>query len=176
MSFRKVLAFAAVLATAGVVTFTQVTAASASVPPVTSGTGLVGSVASGGRSCLDNKGGDWTAGNPLQIWRCGADNRADQEFQLAPFRGAQVLRAVAPHGKPQRLWCVTAGRKGAALTIQHCTGKSDQAISLKALLHGYYRFANGLVMGLAGRCIANGTKVEGWPLNGGKNQQWSLPV
>lgn len=183
---RKALASTAVLAITGFGAFTQVTAASASNLPLSvspssqfggGAIGIVASAASGGRSCLDNRGGKWTPGNPLQLWRCiGPAGGANQKFQLAKFRGVEVLRAVAPHGKPQVPWCVTASTKGAVLTIRHCTGKRDQAIILKARFRQYYKFADGLVMDLTAGKTANGTKVEGWPPNGGKNQQWSLPA
>lgn len=138
------------------------------------GVGPVSTFVNYSRSCLDNKNFNWTVGNPIQIWQCGAAGGADQQFRLAYYAGAQVLQAVAPPSKPAGPWCVTATlAKGDALTIQRCTGTGGQVVKKAG---SFYEFpTQNLVMDLTGYRTANGTKVQGWPLTGGRNQQWSLP-
>ena len=90
--------------------------------PVHGVVGEISSFADYSWSCLDNSNFTWAAGNPIQLWKCGASGGADQQFTLATVGGHGVLEAIAPAGKPQGPWCVTDNGAGARLTIEPCTG------------------------------------------------------
>jgi hypothetical protein len=139
-----------------------------------SATGPISTFVNSSASCLDNTGASWLAGNGLQIWTCGADGGADQNFRLATYDGVEVLQAVAGPQVSDMPWCVTTPASGTGqLTIQVCNGTSDQVISKSG---SYYVFkANGYDMDLKASDTTNGTEVIAYPHNGGKNQQWSLP-
>ncbi len=138
-----------------------------------SATGPISTFVNHSASCLDNTGFNWTAGNPQQIWTCGAAGGADQNFRLATYNGAEVLQAVAPVTASSSPWCVTAPSAAGQLTIQFCTGTGGQVVKKEG---PYYVFtATGDVMDLRAFRTTNGNEVIAYPKNGGKNQQWSLP-
>jgi Ricin-type beta-trefoil lectin domain len=140
--------------------------------PVSGAAGAISSFTDYSWSCLDNSNFNWAAGNPLQLWQCGAGGGADQQFQFATSGGQQVLQAIAPAGKPQGPWCVTDHGFRGRLTIEPCTGSVNQQVSK----HGpYYVFGDGNVMDDAGFNARNGAAVIGYTQNGGRNQHWSLP-
>ena len=138
-----------------------------------SATGPISTFVNHSASCLDNSGFIWAAGNPQQIWKCGAAAGVDQNFRLATYNGAEVLQAVAPVDASDAPWCVTAPGAVGQLTIEACTGTGGQVVSKQG---PYYVFtATGDVMDLRAFSTANGNAVIAYPQNGGKNQQWSLP-
>lgn len=138
-----------------------------------SATGPISTFVNHSASCLDNTGFNWAAGNPQQIWTCGAAGGADQNFRLATYNGAEVLQAVAPATASASPWCVTAPSAAGQLTIQFCTGTGGQVVKKEG---PYYVFtATGDVMDLRAFKTTNGNQVIAYPKNGGKNQQWSLP-
>ena len=138
-----------------------------------SATGPISTFVNHSASCLDNTGFNWAAGNPQQIWTCGAAGGADQNFRLATYNGAEVLQAVAPATASASPWCVTAPSAAGQLTIQFCTGTGGQVVKKEG---PYYVFtATGDVMDLRAFKTTNGNEVIAYPKNGGKNQQWSLP-
>ena len=140
--------------------------------PVHGVVGEISSFADYSWSCLDNSNFTWAAGNPLQLWQCGAGGGADQQFSLATVSGHQVLEAIAPAGKPQGPWCVTDAGAGARLVIEPCTGTGGQVISKQG---PYYVFADGNVMNDAGWYTGNGAGVIAWQMVGTRNERWSLP-
>lgn len=126
--------------------------------------------------CLDNSNFTWVSGNPLQQWLCGAAGSADQNFQLVDNNGTTNLLAIAPAGKPQGPWCVTANTIPGSkqLTIQACgNGVGNQVVEK----HGpYYEFpGTGQVMDNKAFGKWNGNPVLGFEQNGGQNQKWSMP-
>lgn len=138
-----------------------------------SATGPISTFVNHSASCVDNTGFNWAAGNPQQIWKCGAAGGADQNFRLATYNGAEVLQAVAPATASASPWCVTAPSAAGQLTIQFCTGTGGQVVKKEG---PYYVFtATGDVMDLRAFKTTNGNQVIAYPKNGGKNQQWSLP-
>ena len=138
-----------------------------------SATGPISTFVNHSASCVDNTGFNWAAGNPQQIWKCGAAGGADQNFRLATYNGAEVLQAVAPATASASPWCVTAPSAAGQLTIQFCTGTGGQVVKKEG---PYYVFtATGDVMDLRAFKTTNGNEVIAYPKNGGKNQQWSLP-
>lgn len=138
-----------------------------------SGTGAISTFVDHSASCLDNSGFTWAAGNPEQIWKCGAAGGEDQHFRLASYDGAEVLQSVAPPGVSDNPWCVTAPGATGRLAIQPCSASSGQVVRKQG---AYYKFTGiGSVMDLRGSGTKNGNAVIAFPQNGGKNQQWSLP-
>lgn len=141
-------------------------------------TGEVQSIQNLGQ-CLDNSNFGWHTGNPLQMWACGAAGGVDQQFS---WNGAHLM-AIQPSSvttaPPSNGWCVTSSTKGAALTIRPCAATPvdpDYVGQQMFLFDGVYEFTgNGLVVDAKGRSVANGTVVDGWNLNDGLNQQWTLP-
>lgn len=150
----------------------------ATVPPpstVVIGPGEVSSFLTHSVTCLDNSGFRWVAGNPLQEWACGAAGGQDQQFELFTKDSVTQLRALAPAGKPQGPWCVTAPAGTGRLTIQPCdSANASQHVAKQGSKYVFTGDA-GDVMDIRGASSANGTAVIAYPPNGGKNQQWSLP-
>ncbi len=143
-----------------------------------SATGEISSFVNYSASCLDNSNYTWANGNPLQLWKCGAAGGVNQQFRIVAFSdGSSQLQAVAPSGSPQGPWCVTAGALSTnRLTIQTCGNGTGHQDVIKS--GSYYEFtgtSGPLVMDDKGFGTANGNPIIGYPLNGGKNQQWSLP-
>jgi hypothetical protein len=138
-----------------------------------SATGPISTFVNHSASCLDNSNFTWAAGNPQQIWTCGAAGGEDQNFRLAFFAGMEVLQSVAPPSVSTYPWCVTAPGPVGRLTIQPCSAMAGQAVKKEG---PYYVFtATGSVMDLRAFSTASGNAVIAYPQNGGKNQQWSLP-
>lgn len=135
-------------------------------PPPVPVTGEVSTFVNHSGSCIDNTGNKLTAGNPIQIWKCLNDNA--QQFRLTTAGGHTVLQTGTGN------MCVTATlTKGDQLTVQNCTGTGGQIVKKQG---SFYEFpTQNLVMDLKAFNTSNGTKVEGWTLNGGTNQKWSLP-
>lgn len=125
--------------------------------------------------CLDNSNFGWHVGNTLQMWSCGASGGQDQQFTYD--NSTELLHANQPATAQDQTtkFCVDSSTQGAALTIQACNASdlNQQVI----VFDNVYEFLNsGLVIDARGRSVANGSVVQGWLLNDGKNQQYTLPV
>lgn len=128
--------------------------------------------------CLDNSGFNFTAGNPIQVWACGAANGRDQDIKFVPlssdpngFEGN--LTVTDPQNSSVPVMCIASGAfKGDPFTLQAC-GKSSDQVVIK--FDNMLEFpATGFVMDAKGRSVANGTPVQNWPVNAGLNQQWNV--
>lgn len=144
-----------------------------SITPVLVQAGMVQSFVGGdtANQCLDNSNFNWTAGNLVQDWACGAAGGADQH--LAYIQAGPVHRLAFVHGTS--LWCVSDF--GRTVAIESCTGGPgvQQVTHLRA---GQYRFSNGLVLDVKGASTRSGTPVIGYiqKVAGIDNQLWSLPA
>lgn len=141
---------------------------------VTSHTGPGYVVNKNSGKALDVTGGNFAQGTPLQQWTEGAKSPSgvaggDQKFEIVTENtGTSYLVAV----DGSKDYYVTPGAKGYDLVLS--TYPTSAAALDKS--GSYYKFPNtGLVMDVTGRSKANGARVQGWPLNDGTNQQWSLP-
>lgn len=122
--------------------------------------------------CLDNSNFNWSDGNHIQIWSCGAAGGADQNLEYITVGHSHELAFVDPHNSS--LWCVSDF--GRNVTIESCGNvMGDQQVT--HLKSQQYQFSNGIVLDDQGASTHNGTPVIGYVKKsmGTSNQEWSLP-
>jgi spherulation-specific family 4 protein len=165
-----VAAYESSVTSAGVTIGDSGTPPPANQPTVLNGPGYVTNVNSG--LALDVTSGNY-AGGVLQQWAKGAKSPSgvaggDQQFEIVSEGGSDYL--VAVNGTTD--YYVTSSNKGSQLTLSSV----PSADSVMTKSGPYYEFPNtGFVMDVKGASKSNGGIVDGWPLNNGTNQQWSLP-
>jgi hypothetical protein len=138
--------------------------------------------------CLDVTGGQFTSGTMLQQYTCGASfngvKGADQKFEIVTddVNGAVTgyLEAISPSGT---VLYVSAPISGGQLELSATSGADTDMLKSGP----YYTFPEApgsvlsptgttpMVMDDSGSSTANGAKIISNVLNGGSNQQWSLP-
>ncbi len=125
--------------------------------------------------CLDVKNAHYTDNAVLQQWNCGAAGGADQQFRVINTSdGTSYLQAVNTAGAVLNVTSLGSARTDRQLVLETPgNGTGNQVMVKKG---SFYTFpGDQLVMDDAGYSTANGAQIIGYPQNGGKNQQWSLP-